>query len=59
MDFHEDCDAPGYYICEIKAQPPFAGEQLIEAVESVLPFQQFGKGPRARRCLLKSARAVL
>ena len=38
MDFHEDRDAPGYYICEIKARPPFAGERLIKAVESVLPI---------------------
>lgn len=38
MDFHEDCDAPGYYLCEIKARSPFAGEQMIEAVEAVLPI---------------------
>jgi murein peptide amidase A len=38
MDFHEDSDAPGYYICEIKRAPPFAGEQVVAAVRPVLPI---------------------
>ena len=58
MDFHEDCDAPGYYICEIKARPPFAGEQLIEAVESVLPIWDVpkldGRKAAARGCVRRS-----
>jgi len=58
MDFHEDSDAPGYYICEIKARPPFAGERLIEAVEAVLPIWDVpkldGRKVAARGCVRRS-----
>ena len=58
MDFHEDSDAPGYYICEIKAQPPFAGEKVIEAVESVLPIWDAptldGRKVASRGCVRRS-----
>ena len=59
MDFHEDCDAPGYYICEIKARPPFAGEHLIEAVEAMLPIWDVpkldGRKVAARGCVRRSS----
>lgn len=59
MDYHEDCDAPGYYICEIKARPPFVGERLIEAVEAVLPIWDVpkldGRKVAARGCVRRSA----
>ena len=58
MDFHEDCDAPGYYICEIKARPPFAGEQVIEAVEAMLPIWDVpkldGRKVAARGCVRRT-----
>lgn len=59
MDYHEDCDAPGYYICEIKARPPFVGERLIEAVDAVLPIWDVpkldGRKVAARGCVRRSA----
>jgi len=59
MDFHEDCDAPGYYICEIKARPPFTGEQVIEAVEAVLPIWDVprldGRKVATRGCVRRSS----
>jgi hypothetical protein len=38
MDFHEDSEAPGYYICEIKTARPFAGERVVAAVRPILPI---------------------
>ncbi|MEX2382599.1 MAG: arsenite methyltransferase [Opitutales bacterium] len=38
MNFHEDNEAPGFYICEIKKSVPFGGERIIEAVSDVLPI---------------------
>ncbi|MEQ1749824.1 MAG: succinylglutamate desuccinylase/aspartoacylase family protein [Prosthecobacter sp.] len=59
MDFHEDCDAPGYYLCEIKARSPFAGEQMIEAVEAVLPIWDVprldGRKAASRGCVRRSS----
>lgn len=59
MDFHEDCDAPGYYLCEIKARPPFAGEQMIAAVEAVLPIWDVprldGRKAASRGCVRRSS----
>lgn len=58
MDFHEDSDAPGYYICEIKTQPPFSGEKMIAAVESILPIWDApkldGRKAVARGCVRRS-----
>lgn len=58
MDFHEDSDAPGYYICEIKTGAPFAGERVIAAVESVLPIWDApkldGRKAAARGCVRRS-----
>lgn len=58
MDFHEDCDAPGYYLCEIKARPPFAGELVIQSVEAVLPIWDAprldGRKVAARGCVRRS-----
>jgi protein MpaA len=65
MDYHEDSDAPGYYICEIKTRAPFAGEKVIAAVESVLPIWDApkldGRKSAARGCVRRSpaTRAVL
>jgi hypothetical protein len=59
MDFHEDCDALGYYLCEIKARPPFAGEKVIEAVEAVLPIWDVprldGRKVATRGCVRRSS----
>lgn len=58
MDFHEDRDAAGYYICEIKARAPFAGERIVRAVESLLPIWDVptldGRKAAARGCVRRS-----
>lgn len=38
MDFHEDSDAAGYYLCEIRNLPPFFGETIARAVGDVIPI---------------------
>ena len=38
MDFHEDCDAAGYYLCEIKNRSPFFGETMARAAGEVIPI---------------------
>ena len=62
MDLHEDSDAPGYYICEIKAGRPFAGEQVIAAVESILPIWDVptldGRKVAARGCVRRSPMSI-
>lgn len=62
MDFHEDCDAQGYYICEIKAHAPFAGEKIVQAVESLLPIWDApildGRKVAARGCVRRSPIAL-
>jgi len=40
LDFHEDDEAPGFYICEIKKHPPIAGEQIVAAAAHILPVWQ-------------------
>lgn len=50
MDFHEDSDASGYYVCETKFEPLFAGERIVEAVRRVLPI--------SRSAVLDGRRAV-
>ena len=58
MDLHEDSDAPGYYICEIKTRPPFAGERVVESVEAVLPIWDVavldGRKVATRGCVRRS-----
>lgn len=58
MDLHEDCDAPGYYICEIKTRPPFAGEKVITDVEAIIPIWDVpkldGRKVAARGCVRRS-----
>lgn len=58
MDFHEDCDAPGYYICEIKTRPPFAGETVIADVEAIIPIWDVpkldGRKVASRGCVRRS-----
>jgi hypothetical protein len=36
MEFHEDVDAAGYYLYELRRQPPFIGEQVVRAVSKVI-----------------------
>jgi murein peptide amidase A len=40
LDFHEDVDATGYYLYELRHGPPFVGEQILKAVSKVLPINQ-------------------
>jgi hypothetical protein len=36
MEFHEDVDAAGYYLYELRRQPPYIGEQVVRAVGKVV-----------------------
>ena len=51
-------DAPGYYICEIKTRPPFAGERVVESLEAVLPIWDVavldGRKVATRGCVRRS-----
>jgi hypothetical protein len=38
FDHHEDVDAPGYYLYELRAGPPFIGERIVAAVGKVIPI---------------------
>jgi hypothetical protein len=38
LDLHEDVDAPGYYLYELREGPPFIGERVVKAVSRVLPI---------------------
>jgi hypothetical protein len=40
MDFHEDVDASGYYLYELRAGPPYVGERVIRAVGKTLPINR-------------------
>lgn len=40
MDFHEDCDSPGYYLCELTNGAPPLAEKIVEAVRQVLPLNR-------------------
>jgi protein MpaA len=37
MEFHEDVDASGYYLYELRRQPPFIGEKVLAAVAALVP----------------------
>ncbi len=36
LDFHEDVDASGYYLYELRAEPPFIGERVVQAVGKII-----------------------
>ena len=36
VDLHEDVDAPGYYLYELRHGPPFIGERIVHAVGRVI-----------------------
>ena len=36
MEFHEDVDAAGYYLYELRRQPPYIGERVVRAVGKVI-----------------------
>ena len=38
MDLHEDVDASGYYLYELRLEPPFLGERVLAAVGKVIPI---------------------
>lgn len=38
MDFHEDCDASGYYICELNNGATPLAETIVRAVRRILPI---------------------
>jgi protein MpaA len=40
LDFHEDVDASGYYLYELRDGPPFVGERIIAAVGKVIPINR-------------------
>ena len=39
FDLHEDVDATGYYLYELREGPPFVGERIVKAVSRVLPIE--------------------
>jgi protein MpaA len=38
LDLHEDVDASGYYLYELRREPPFIGERIVKAVGKVIPI---------------------
>jgi hypothetical protein len=40
LDLHEDVDATGYYLYELRRKPPFIGERILEAVSKVMPINR-------------------
>jgi protein MpaA len=36
IEFHEDVDASGYYLYELRREPPFVGERILRAVSKVI-----------------------
>jgi len=40
VDFHEDVDASGYYLYELRAAPPYIGERIIRAVGRIIPVNR-------------------
>ena len=40
LDFHEDVDASGYYVYELRAEPPFISERIVRAVGKVIPINR-------------------
>ncbi|MGD0061129.1 MAG: M14 family metallocarboxypeptidase [Verrucomicrobiia bacterium] len=40
FDHHEDVDSPGYYLYELRQEPPFIGERIVAAVGKVIPINR-------------------
>ena len=40
FDLHEDVDASGYYLYELRQEPPFIGERIVKAVSRVIPINR-------------------
>jgi hypothetical protein len=40
FEFHEDVDATGFYLYELRRQPPYLGEQILRAVTRVMPINR-------------------
>lgn len=40
FDHHEDVDSPGYYVYELRLEPPFIGERIVAAVGKVIPINR-------------------
>jgi hypothetical protein len=40
LDLHEDVDASGYYVYELRREPPSVGESIVTAVGKVLPINR-------------------
>jgi protein MpaA len=40
MEFHEDIEASGYYLYELRREPPFVGEKILRAVGRVVPVNR-------------------
>jgi hypothetical protein len=40
VDLHEDVDSPGYYLYELRQEPPFLGERIVAAVGKVIPINR-------------------
>lgn len=40
LDLHEDVDASGYYLYELRREPPFIGERIVVAVGHVIPINR-------------------
>ena len=40
FDHHEDVDARGYYLYELRSGPPFIGERVVAAVGKVIPINR-------------------
>lgn len=40
LDLHEDVDASGYYLYELRRTPPFVGERIVAAVGHVIPVNR-------------------
>lgn len=40
MEFHEDVDATGFYLYELRRQPPYIGESILDAVARITPINR-------------------
>jgi len=40
LDLHEDVDATGYYVYELRRAPPFVGERIVAAVGRAIPINR-------------------
>jgi hypothetical protein len=40
LDFHEDVDSPGYYLYELRREPPYIGERIVAAVGKGIPLNR-------------------